>query len=144
MNVPPAILQLRRNHRSTDVGKPTKLVDDLVVAEVMENGQGENLHVLIHHYNETCIQHFGPLPLPSPILLILAKRVDEIPLNAEGWSFEPKWDGLRTVIFRNGEELLIQSRDGKPLDRYFPELRAPLLHQLPARCVLDGEIVIAR
>jgi ATP-dependent DNA ligase len=84
------------------------------------------------------------LPLPSPILPMLAKRVEEIPPHAEGWSFEPKWDGFRTVIFRNGEELLIQSRDGKPLDRYFPELREPLLQQLPRRCVLDGEIVIAR
>lgn len=75
---------------------------------------------------------------------MLAKRVDEIPSNAEAWSFEPKWDGFRSVIFRGGEELLIQSRDGKPLDRYFPELREPLLCQLPQRCVLDGEIVIAR
>ena len=75
---------------------------------------------------------------------MLAKRVDEIPSNAEGWSFEPKWDGFRAVIFRSGDELLIQSRDGKPLDRYFPELREPLLQQLPQRCVLDGEIVIAR
>ena len=75
---------------------------------------------------------------------MLAKRVDEIPSNAEAWIFEPKWDGFRAVIFRNDEELLIQSRDGKPLDRYFPELREPLLQQLPNQCVLDGEIVIAR
>lgn len=75
---------------------------------------------------------------------MLAKRVDEIPSNADGWSFEPKWDGFRTLIFRNGEDLLIQSRDGKPLDRYFPELREPLQQQLPQQCVLDGEIVIAR
>jgi ATP-dependent DNA ligase len=74
---------------------------------------------------------------------MLAKRVDEIPSDADAWIFEPKWDGFRTVIFRNGEELLMQSRDGKPLDRYFPELREPLLEQLPQRCVLDGEIVIA-
>jgi ATP-dependent DNA ligase len=84
------------------------------------------------------------LPLPSPILPMLAKRVDEIPSNSDTWSFEPKWDGFRTVVFRNGEELLLQSRDGKPLDRYFPELREPLLLQLPKQCVLDGEIVIAR
>jgi ATP-dependent DNA ligase len=74
---------------------------------------------------------------------MLAKRVDAIPQDG-AWSFEPKWDGFRAVIFRNGEELLIQSRDGKPLDRYFPELREPLLQQLPAQCVLDGEVVIAR
>jgi ATP-dependent DNA ligase len=85
-----------------------------------------------------------PLTLPSPILPMLAKRVDEIPSNADGWSFEPKWDGFRTVIFRDDEELLLQSRDGKPLDRYFPELRGPLLRQLPKQCVVDGEIVIAR
>ena len=75
---------------------------------------------------------------------MLAKRVDEIPSDADVWSFEPKWDGFRAVIFRNGDDLLIQSRDGKPLDRYFPELREPLLRQLPQQCVLDGEIVIAR
>lgn len=74
---------------------------------------------------------------------MLAKRVDEIPSNADAWIFEPKWDGFRTIIFRSGDELLIQSRDGKPLDRYFPELRDPLLKQLPQQCVLDGEIVIA-
>ena len=75
---------------------------------------------------------------------MLAKRVEEIPSDAAAWIFEPKWDGFRAVIFRNSDELLIQSRDGKPLDRYFPELREPLLQQLPQQCVLDGEIVIAR
>jgi ATP-dependent DNA ligase len=75
---------------------------------------------------------------------MLAKRVEEIPSDAAAWIFEPKWDGFRALIFRSGEELLIQSRDGKPLDRYFPELREPLLRQLPQQCVLDGEIVIAR
>ncbi len=73
---------------------------------------------------------------------MLAKRVDALP-SGEAWSFEPKWDGFRAIIFRDGDELLIQSRDAKPLDRYFPELREPLLAQLPSRCVLDGEIVIA-
>jgi len=80
--------------------------------------------------------------IEPPVLPMLAKRVDAIP-SAEGWSFEPKWDGFRTLIFRDGEELLIQSRDGKGLDRYFPELREVLLRVLPERCVLDGEIVIA-
>ncbi len=80
---------------------------------------------------------------------MLAKRVEAIPSGgansaaAHPWSFEPKWDGFRAVIFRDGEELLIQSRDGKSLDRYFPELRQPLLAQLPERYVLDGEVVIA-
>ena len=73
---------------------------------------------------------------------MLAKRVGELP-SGEGWIFEPKWDGFRTLIFRDGDELFIQSRDEKPLDRYFPELAAPLKAQLPKKCVLDGEIVIA-
>ncbi len=73
---------------------------------------------------------------------MLAKRVDAIPTEGD-WLFEPKWDGFRALIFRDGDDLLLQSRDTKPLDRYFPELRAPLLAQLPERCILDGEIVIA-
>jgi ATP-dependent DNA ligase len=73
---------------------------------------------------------------------MLAKRVAELPEGGD-WIFEPKWDGFRVLVFRDGDELLLQSRDTKPLDRYFPDLRAPLLAQLPPRCVLDGEIVIA-
>ena len=73
---------------------------------------------------------------------MLAKRVDEIPAG-EDWLFEPKWDGFRALIFRDAQEILIQSRDGKSLNRYFPELMEPLQRQLPDRCVLDGEIVIA-
>jgi len=73
---------------------------------------------------------------------MLANRVSELPPGG-GWIFEPKWDGFRTLIFRDGDELFIQSRDEKPLDRYFPELLEPLKAQLPARCVLDGELVIA-
>jgi ATP-dependent DNA ligase len=74
---------------------------------------------------------------------MLAKRVGELPPGA-GWIFEPKWDGFRTLIFRDGDEVLMQSRDEKPLNRYFPELIVPLKEQLPDRCVLDGEMVIAR
>ncbi len=81
--------------------------------------------------------------LASPILPMLAKRVDALPTGGE-WIFEPKWDGFRALIFRDGDEILLQSRDTKPLNRYFPELLAPLKAQLPSRCVLDGEIVIAR
>ncbi len=73
---------------------------------------------------------------------MLAKRVDAIPANGD-WVFEPKWDGFRTLVFRDGEEVFVQSREGKELNRYFPELVAVLLEQLPQRCVLDGEIVIA-
>src|SRR6476659_4589785 len=63
--------------------------------------------------------------------------------QGEGWLFEPKWDGFRTLVFRDGDEILLQSRDEKPMNRYFPELGAPLAAALPERCVLDGEIVIA-
>src|SRR3954447_4798406 len=73
---------------------------------------------------------------------MLAKRIDVLP-RGEGWIFEPKWDGFRALVFRDGDELLVQSRDQKPLNRYFPELVSPLLAQLPERCVLDGEVVIA-
>src|SRR6187431_3329553 len=82
------------------------------------------------------------LPVNPPVLPMLAKRVSELP-PGDTWIFEPKWDGFRTLIFRDGDELFIQSRDEKPLDRYFPELAEPLKHQLPTQCVLDGEIVIA-
>ncbi len=74
---------------------------------------------------------------------MLAKRVSALPKSGD-WVFEPKWDGFRTLVFRDGDELLLQSRDEKPLNRYFPELTAPLLAGLPQRCVLDGELVVAR
>jgi ATP-dependent DNA ligase len=73
---------------------------------------------------------------------MLAKRVAEIP-EGDRWIFEPKWDGFRALVFRDGDEILIQSRDTKSLNRYFPELVEILLAKLPVRCVLDGEIVIA-
>ena len=74
---------------------------------------------------------------------MLAKRVSNIP-EGDGWIFEPKWDGFRAIVFRDEDEILIQSRDQKSLNRYFPELIATLQSQLPPRCVVDGEIVIAR
>lgn len=73
---------------------------------------------------------------------MLAKRVDDIP-TGNSWIFEPKWDGFRALIFRENDEILIQSRDGKSLNRYFPELLDRLRVALPEQCVLDGEIVIA-
>jgi ATP-dependent DNA ligase len=82
------------------------------------------------------------LPVNPPLLPMLAKRIAELP-EGDGWIFEPKWDGFRVLVFRDGDELLIQSRDEKPLSRYFPELSAPLKEQLPLRCVMDGEVVIA-
>ena len=83
------------------------------------------------------------LPANPPIRPMLAKRVAELP-SAGKWIFEPKWDGFRALIFRDGDEVLIQSRDEKSLNRYFPELLQPIRYQLPVRCVLDGEIVIAK
>src|SRR5687767_11416393 len=74
---------------------------------------------------------------------MLAKRVSELP-SGDGFVYEPKWDGFRTLVFRDGDEVFLQSRDEKPLARYFPELIAPLKAALPERAVLDGEIVIAR
>ena len=73
---------------------------------------------------------------------MLAKLIDNIP-DTPGLLFEPKWDGFRSIVFRGTDDLFIQSRDLKPLDRYFPELHDALLERLPPGCVLDGEIVIA-
>jgi len=86
---------------------------------------------------------FDRLPFAPPLEPMLAKASDELPDGA-GWLFEPKWDGFRAIVFRDGDDVLIQSRDLKPLDRYFPELAAPLRASLPERCVVDGEIVISR
>src|SRR5437870_9898108 len=74
---------------------------------------------------------------------MLAKRVSELPTAAD-WIFEPKWDGFRALVFRDHDEIYVQSRDAKPLNRYFPELLEPIREELPDRAVLDGEIVIAR
>ena len=82
------------------------------------------------------------LAVNPPVLPMLAKRVSALP-EGPGWIFEPKWDGFRVLVFRDGDELQLQSRDAKPLDRYFPELRPHLVAQLPPRCALDGELVIA-
>ena len=73
---------------------------------------------------------------------MLAKLVDAIPAGG-GFLFEPKWDGFRSLVFRSPDDVYIQSRDLKPLDRYFPELHDALLERLPSGCVVDGEIVIA-
>jgi ATP-dependent DNA ligase len=83
------------------------------------------------------------LPVNPPMLPMLAKRIDELPAG-QTWIFEPKWDGFRALIFRDRDEILIQSRDAKSLNRYFPELLEPLNAQLPARCVLDGEITLSQ
>ena len=77
-----------------------------------------------------------------PIEPMLAKLVESLP-EGDGYLFEPKWDGFRAVVFRTKDDVYIQSRDLRPLDRYFPELHAALIERLPAHCVVDGEIVIA-
>jgi ATP-dependent DNA ligase len=74
---------------------------------------------------------------------MLAKRIDKLPTGSD-WVYEPKWDGFRAIVFRAKNELLIQSRDLKSLNRYFPDLVDPLLDQLTTQCVLDGEILISR
>ena len=76
------------------------------------------------------------LPLKPPVLPQLARPAKALPAGA-GWAYEPKWDGFRAVVFQDGDESYVQSRNGKPLSRYFPELRLP-----PGRFVLDGEIVV--
>jgi len=82
------------------------------------------------------------MSLPTPIKPMLAKIADTLPVEP-GFLFEPKWDGFRAIVFRSAEQTLLQSRDLKPLNRYFPELEHALHDALPKGCVLDGEIVIA-
>src|SRR5258706_7710257 len=81
------------------------------------------------------------LPFPPPLAPMLSAAAAALP-HGDGWQFEPKWDGFRTIVFRDGDEILLQSRDQKPMNRYFPELIGPLAATLPPRCVVDGEIVI--
>jgi ATP-dependent DNA ligase len=80
-------------------------------------------------------------PIEPPVEPMLAKLASELP-PGDGWLFEPKWDGFRAIVFRDGDRVFIQSRDLKPLDRYFPDLAQPLRAGLPERSVVDGEIVI--
>ena len=80
-------------------------------------------------------------PIEPPVEPMLAQLATALP-PGDGFLFEPKWDGFRAIVFRSGERLYIQSRDLKPLGRYFPELEALLRKRLPIRSVVDGEIVI--
>jgi ATP-dependent DNA ligase len=80
--------------------------------------------------------------IEPPIEPMLAKLAEELP-EMGPFLYEPKWDGFRAIVFRGGSDVFIQSRDLRPLDRYFPELHAAFLDALPAGCVIDGEIVIA-
>ena len=81
-------------------------------------------------------------PIAPPIEPMLAKIADELP-SSPAFLFEPKWDGFRAIVFRDASDVFIQSRDLRPLDRYFPELHDLLLEHLPSGCVIDGEIVVA-
>ena len=78
------------------------------------------------------------LPVTPPIEPMLAEGTDEIPVG--DYLYEPKWDGFRTLAFKDGNDVYLQSRDSKPMLRYFPELLAPMCEQLPDRIVLDGEL----
>jgi len=80
-------------------------------------------------------------PIEPPVPPMLAKLSDSLP-PAGDWLYEPKWDGFRAIVFRGADDVYIQSRDRRPLDRYFPELHDALLERLPAGSVLDGEVVI--
>src|SRR5205823_5185361 len=81
------------------------------------------------------------LPLPRPLPPMDALLVDQIP-NGHGWQYEPKWDGFRCLVFRDGAKLDLQSKSGQPLTRYFPELAAIFLSLAAKRFVLDGEIAV--
>ncbi|MFE6970336.1 ATP-dependent DNA ligase [Isoptericola sp. NPDC057653] len=87
------------------------------------------------------------LPLEPPLLPMLAKSVPDVPDQPGGaptWVYEPKWDGFRALVFRDGDDVRIDSRNGRPMQRYFPDVVDAVLDALPTRCVVDGEIVVAR
>ncbi|MGC0365965.1 ATP-dependent DNA ligase [Rhodococcus sp. 27YEA15] len=88
------------------------------------------------------------LPVMPPVAPMLAKAAASVPTQTEGqqpvWSYEPKWDGFRAIVFRDGEEVVIGSRGGKDLARYFPEMVDAFRDELPEKCVLDGELVVTR
>ncbi len=82
------------------------------------------------------------LPFDAPIDPMLAKNATKLPVG-DGWLFEPKWDGFRCLVFRDGDDVQLWSRSKKTLTRYFPELLGPLRDALPERAVVDGEIILA-
>lgn len=84
------------------------------------------------------------LPVQPPIEPMLAKAQVKVPDEAGVWSYEPKWDGFRALVFRDGDDVVLQSRNGKDLGRYFPELLDALRDELAEKCVLDGEVVVPR
>jgi ATP-dependent DNA ligase len=82
-----------------------------------------------------------PLPISPPIKPQLARPAKELP-TGDGWRYEPKWDGFRTVVFREGDDVYLQSRNGKPMNRYFPEVIPQVLSLPGDRLVLDGELIL--
>jgi ATP-dependent DNA ligase len=84
------------------------------------------------------------LPVMPPVEPMLAKAATNVPADAGVWSYEPKWDGFRALVFRDGDDVVLQSRNGKELGRYFPELIVALHAEIAPRCVLDGEVVVPR
>ncbi|MBO0866449.1 MAG: ATP-dependent DNA ligase [Mycobacterium sp.] len=84
------------------------------------------------------------LPLQPPIDPMLAKVATKVPDEPGVWAYEPKWDGFRALVFRDGNKVVLQSRNGKELGRYFPELLDALHAEVAPRCVLDGEVVVPR
>ncbi len=84
------------------------------------------------------------LPVMPPVEPMLAKAVSKVPDEAGVWSYEPKWDGFRALAFCDGDDVVLQSRNGKELGRYFPELLEALRDEVAPRCVLDGEVVVPR
>jgi ATP-dependent DNA ligase len=84
------------------------------------------------------------LPVQPPLDPMLAKATEKVPDDPGVWSYEPKWDGFRALVFRDGDEVVVLSRNGKDLGRYFPELLDSLRDELAPRCVLDGEVVVPR
>src|SRR5215217_2991230 len=81
------------------------------------------------------------LPLAPPVKPQLARSAKELP-GGDGWRYEPKWDGFRTVVFRDGADVQLQSRNGKPMNRYFPEVVPQILALPGERLVLDGELIV--
>jgi ATP-dependent DNA ligase len=81
------------------------------------------------------------LPIKPPLKPMLAKLQPSVP-RAPGWVYEPKWDGFRAIVFRDGSDIHVASRDHKPLERYFPELPSALDSALPQKCVVDGEVIV--
>ena len=116
-----------RNYLNTRYEGTTGQLDRVVVSPSVQSQRGIRCHAM-------------KLPVAPPIEPMLARLVDRLPT---GWWYEPKWDGFRAVVFRTGSEVLIESRNNRPMARYFPEVVTAVTQALPERCVVDGEIVVA-